>query len=70
VVAYGRRNRVPAGRIAAALPLVAIGLAVDFAAQAAGALVGAGSSTARLAAYEFHRAEVNRTGRPPARVPG
>jgi hypothetical protein len=67
IVRYGHRNGLPAGRIASVLPLLVLGLAVDFLAQAAGALFGGGQSVARLAAYEFHRAEVNRTGRPPAR---
>lgn len=68
VVRFGGRNGVPAGTIASALPVLAVGLAVDFLAQATGALFGDGDSVARLAAYEFHRADVNRTGRPPVRV--
>lgn len=68
IVRYGLRNGIPAAQIAAALPLLAVGLAVDFVAQATGALFGTGESTARLTAYEFHRAEVNRTGRPPERI--
>ncbi len=68
VVRYGHRNGVSARRIVTALPCVVLGLAVDFVAQATGALLGAGASMARLSAYEFQRAQVNRTGRPPARV--
>lgn len=69
VVRYGARNGVPGTRIARALPHVVLGLLVDFAAQATGMLLGAGESVARLSSYEFHRAEVNRTGKPPRRVP-
>jgi hypothetical protein len=68
VVRFGHRNGVPAGKILTTLPVLALGLAVDFVAQAAGALFGGGNSVARLSAYEFHRAEVNRTGRPPVRA--
>ena len=67
IVRYGLRNGLPASRIAVTLPLITVGLAVDFVAQATGALFGSGASTARLSAYEFHRADVNRTGRPPSR---
>jgi hypothetical protein len=70
VVRYGLRNGVASGRIAVTLPIVTLGLAIDCVAQAAGALFGGGRSVARLAAYEFHRAEVNRTGRPPSRDAG
>lgn len=66
---HGHRNGVGARRIVAALPIVTLGLVVDFVAQAIGALFGRGRSVERVAAYEFHRAEVNRTGRPPARLP-
>lgn len=69
VVWHGGRNGAPVERIAGALPIVALGLVVDFVAQATGALFGRGRSVERVAAYEFHRAEVNRTGRPPARLP-
>jgi Glycosyl transferase family 2 len=68
IVRYGSRNGVSTRTIASTLPVLAIGLAVDFVAQATGALFGNGASVARLSAYEFHRAEVNRTGRPPVRV--
>lgn len=68
VVRFGHRNGVPMGRILVCLPVLAVGLVVDFLSQATGALFGAGPSQARLAAYEFHRAEVNRTGRPPTRA--
>jgi hypothetical protein len=69
VIRFGHRNRVPVGTIAGVIPLLFVGLAVDFVAQATGTLFGNGESVARIAAYEFHRNEVNRTGRPPARVP-
>lgn len=68
-VRYGLRNGLPVSRLVAVMPVLALGLIADFVAQATGTMVGAGGSTARLAAYEFHRAEVNRTGRPPRRVP-
>jgi hypothetical protein len=68
IVRHGLRNGLPGSRIAVALPLVTLALAVDFVAQATGALFGSGASTARLSAYEFHRADVNRTGRPPSRA--
>ena len=42
---------------------------IAFLAQATGMLLGEGTSVERLAAYEFHRSDVNRTGRPPSRVP-
>lgn len=59
-------NGSPIRHLIHAAPVLVAGLAVDCAAQATGALFGAGRSVARLTAYEFHRAEVNRTGRPPA----
>jgi hypothetical protein len=55
-------------RVAAMLPLLLAALGVDFVAQATGAISGAGKSVARLTAYEFHRSEVNRTGRAPDRA--
>lgn len=67
VLRDSHRNGVPASRIAAALPVVTLGLIVDFVSQATGAVLGGGGSVARLTAYEFHRADVNRTGRPPSR---
>lgn len=69
IVRASVRNRVPAAHVVGALPLLAVGLVVDALSQAAGTLFGGGGSVARLAAYEFHRNEVNRTGRPPGRVP-
>jgi hypothetical protein len=59
-------NRTSKLRLAATLPLLGLALGVDFIAQATGALFGAGRSTAILSAYEFHRADVNRTKRRPA----
>ncbi|HSG46622.1 MAG TPA: glycosyltransferase [Longimicrobiales bacterium] len=67
IVRYGYRNGVPLGRIVSTAPALLVGLLVDAAAQATGMVTGAGGSVSRLAAYEFHRAEVNRTGRLPAR---
>jgi hypothetical protein len=58
-------NRVPLGLVVSTLPVMLTGLAVDCVAQATGAALGAGSSTVKLTAYEFHRGEVNRTRRPP-----
>jgi hypothetical protein len=52
-------------RLVATLPLIGAALLVDFAAQATGALFGAGRSVAILSAYEFHRVDVNRTKRRP-----
>jgi hypothetical protein len=52
-------------RLAATLPVIGAALLVDFAAQATGALFGAGRSVAILSAYEFHRVDVNRTKRRP-----
>lgn len=59
-------NGTPLRSLLRATPVLVAGLAVDCVAQATGALFGAGRSVARLTAYEFHRADVNRTGRPPA----
>ena len=59
-------NRVPFRRLVSILPILLAGLAVDCIAQATGAAFGAGRSTVRLTAYEFHRGEVNRTRRLPA----
>lgn len=56
-------NRVPLGRLLLISPALLVGLAVDCVAQATGAALGAGDSTVRLTAYEFHRREVNRAGR-------
>jgi hypothetical protein len=53
-------------RLATTLPFLGAGLVVDFVAQATGALFGAGRSVAILSAYEFHRADINRTKRRPA----
>ena len=53
-------------RLGATAPLIAGALVVDFVAQAAGAVLGAGNSVQRLTAYEFHRTEVNRNNRLPA----
>ncbi|CAN5897384.1 hypothetical protein BH23GEM9_BH23GEM9_31770 [soil metagenome] len=61
------RNGGSLTRVAATLPILFAALGVDFVAQATGALLGAGGSVAHLTAYEFHRDEVNRTGRPPGR---
>jgi len=69
VLRYGLRNGLPASVLIPVLPVLAVGLLVDFVAQATGTLFGSGPSVARLAAYEFHRNDVNRTGKPPARVP-
>ena len=52
-------------RLAATLPLLGAALVVDLVAQATGALFGAGRSVAILSAYEFHRADINRTKRRP-----
>jgi hypothetical protein len=59
-------NRVSIRRLVLTSPALLAGLAVDCVAQATGAAFGAGRSTVRLTAYEFHRGEVNRTRRPPA----
>lgn len=59
-------NRVPLRRLVLISPALLAGLAVDCVAQATGAAFGAGQSTVRLTAYEFHRGETNRTRRPPA----
>ena len=61
-------NRVPLRRLVGISPALLAGLAVDCVAQATGAALGAGRSTVRLTAYEFHRGEVNRTRRPPAQT--
>jgi hypothetical protein len=66
---YGIRNGLSIGRIARTLPALGAGLFIDFLAQATGVLLGSGDSVARMAAYEFERSEVNRTGRRPARLP-
>ena len=58
-------NRVPLRTLVWIAPAMFAGLAVDCVAQATGAALGAGESTVRLTAYEFHRGEVNRTHRPP-----
>ncbi len=59
-------NRVPLRRLVSISPAMLAGLAVDCVAQATGAALGAGQSTVRLTAFEFHRGEMNRTRRPPA----
>jgi hypothetical protein len=59
-------NRVPLRRLLVSSPVLLAGLAVDCVAQASGAAFGAGGSTVRITAYEFHRKEVNRTGRLPS----
>jgi hypothetical protein len=59
-------NRFPLRRLVLSSPALLAGLAVDCVAQATGAAFGAGQSTVRLTAYEFHRGEINRTRRPPA----
>lgn len=61
-------NRVPLRRVVSSSPALLAGLAVDCVAQATGAAFGAGGSTVRITAYEFHRSETNRTRRPPART--
>lgn len=65
VVRAAIANRVPLRQLVLMLPAMLTGLAVDCVAQATGAVFGAGGSTARLTAYEFHRGEVNRSQRPP-----
>jgi hypothetical protein len=58
-------------RLVSILPFLSAALAVDFVAQATGALFGAGRSLAIMSAYEFHRADVNRLKHrpvPPAHV--
>ena len=59
-------NRSAVRPLLAAAPVILAGLAVDCVAQATGVVCGAGGSMARLTAYEFHRSEVNRTGRAPS----
>jgi hypothetical protein len=61
------RNRAPLRPLLLSLPIMFAGLVVDFVAQAAGALLGPGASLDALAALEFHRDEVNRTGKAPRR---
>ncbi len=66
VVRAGWHNGFSVRRFLATLPVLLAGLAVDCGAQAAGVLLGSAGSVDRLSAYEFHRNEVNRTGRRPA----
>lgn len=61
-------KQFPWRRFISSSPALLAGLAVDCIAQATGAAFGAGQSIVRLTTYEFHRAETNRTGRPPARA--
>ena len=58
-------SRLPIGQFIVSLPLMVLGLITDAVGQAGGALFGPGNSVDVMAAYEFHRAEVNRTGRLP-----
>jgi len=58
-------SRLPIGQFIVSLPLMVVALIADAVGQARGALFGSGKSLDVLAAYEFHRAEVNRTGRLP-----
>lgn len=66
VITAGWHNRFSARRFIVALPVLLAGLGVDCVAQATGALFGPAGSVDRLSSYEFHRNEVNRTGRRPA----
>jgi hypothetical protein len=58
-------SRLPIGQFIVSLPMMVSGLIADAAGQACGALFGPGKSVDLLTAYEFHRVEVNRTGRRP-----
>ena len=58
-------SRLPIGQFIVSLPMMMAGLIADAVGQARGALFGPGKSVDLLAAYEFHRAEVNRTGQRP-----
>ncbi len=66
IIRAGFHNGFSVGRFVATLPVLLVGLAVDCVAQATGVLCGPAGSVDRLSAYEFHRNEVNRTGRRPA----
>ncbi len=66
IVRAGWHNGFSVSQFVATLPVLLAGLAVDCVAQATGVLSGAARSVDRLSAYEFHRAEANRTGRRPA----
>ena len=65
IVRAAASNRNAVRPLLTAVPVIVHALAVDCVAQAAGVLRGSGKSLAKLSAYEFHRSEVNRTGRPP-----
>jgi len=58
-------SRLSIAQFIVSLPIMMAGLIVDAVGQARGALFGPGNSVNLLAAYEFHRIEVNRTGRRP-----
>jgi hypothetical protein len=69
ILSSGIGNGVGVGILARVMPALVAGLAVDAVAQASGCLVGAGRSTERLTALEFHRLRVNQRGATGADVP-